>query len=128
MQLVNLNRMRVNAEVSETYLGKIRQGDRIEVTFPTYPGLSLEAVISRIGQVVSAKNRTVLVQAVLDNRQEQMKPNMMATLRCRDFYAPAALVVPAIVVKNDLEGTYLYIVEQRERQGSRPQASTSPPA
>jgi membrane fusion protein (multidrug efflux system) len=111
MQLVNLNRMRVNAEVAETYLGKIRQGDRIEITFPTYPGWSIEASISRIGQVVSAKNRTVLMQAVLDNRQEKMKPNMMVTLRCRDFSAPAALVVPAIVVKNDLAGTYLYTVE-----------------
>ncbi len=111
MQLVNLGRMRLNAEVAETYLGRIRQGDVIEVTFPTYPGWSLEAVISRIGQVVSARNRTVLVQAVLDNPQEKMKPNMMATLRCRDFYAPAALVVPAIVVKNDMAGTYLYTVE-----------------
>lgn len=113
MQLVNLNRMRVNAEVSETYLGKIKKGDTIEITFPTYPGLSLETAISRIGQVVSARNRTVLVQAELDNRREQMKPNMMATLRCRDFYDPAALVVPAILVKNDLEGTYLYIVERK---------------
>ncbi len=112
MQLVNLGRMRVNAEVAETYLGKIRQGDAIEVTFPTYPGWTLQAAISRIGQVVSAKNRTVLVQAELDNPQGKMKPNMMATLRCRDFFAPAALVVPAIVVKNDLEGTYLYTVER----------------
>ncbi len=112
MQLVNLQRMRVNAEVSETYLGKIKQGDRIEITFPTYSDWSLEASISRIGQVVSAKNRTVLVQAVLDNRQEKMKPNMMVTLRCRDFFAPAALVVPAIVVKNDLDGTYLYTLDR----------------
>jgi membrane fusion protein (multidrug efflux system) len=112
MQLVNLNRMRVNAEVAETYLGRIKQGDRIEITFPTFPDWRLEASISRIGQVVSAKNRTVLVQAVLDNRQEKMKPNMMVTLRCRDFFAAAALVVPAIVVKNDLAGTYLYTVER----------------
>jgi RND family efflux transporter MFP subunit len=111
MQLVNLDRMRVNAEVAETYLGRIQKGDRIEVTFPTFPGVSLESAISRIGQVVSAKNRTVLVQAELDNRREQLKPNMMATLRCRDFFAPAALVVPAIVIKNDLAGTYLYIVK-----------------
>lgn len=112
MQLVNLNRMRVNAEVAETYLGRIKKGDLIEITFPTYPGWRLEASISRISQVVSAKNRTVLVRAELDNRQEQMKPNMMATLRCRDFSAPAALVVPAIVVKNDMAGTYLYTVER----------------
>jgi len=120
MQLVNLNRMRVNAEVSETYLARIQKNDRIEVTFPTYPGLSLATAISRIGQVVSAKNRTVLVQAELDNRREQMKPNMMATLRLRDFYEPAALVVPAILVKNDLEGTYLYIVDrENDREVAR---------
>lgn len=117
MQLVNLGRMRVNAEVAETYLGKIQPGDKVQITFPTYPGWSLEASISRIGQVVSAKNRTVLVQAEMDNPQGKMKPNMMATLRCRDFYAPAALVVPAIVVKNDLAGTYLYTME-RENGGT----------
>jgi membrane fusion protein (multidrug efflux system) len=111
MQLVNLGRMRVNAEVAEAYLGKIKKGDMVQITFSTYPGWHLEASVSRIGEVVSAKNRTVLVQVVLDNRQEKMKPNMMATLRCRDFSAPAALVVPAILVKNDLAGTYLYIVE-----------------
>jgi multidrug efflux system membrane fusion protein len=43
-----------------------------------------------------------------------MKPNMMATLRCRDFSAPAALVVPAIVVKNDMAGTYLYVLEREK--------------
>lgn len=114
MQLVNLGRMRLNVEVSEAYLGRIRRGDRIEITFPTFPGWSLEAAISRVGQVVSAKNRTVLVQAVLDNPGERMKPNMMATMRCRDFFAPDALVVPAIVIKNDLQGTYLYTVERED--------------
>jgi membrane fusion protein (multidrug efflux system) len=116
MQLVNLGRMRVNAEVSETYLGRIKKGDRIEITFPTFPDWRQEASISRIGQVVNAKNRTVLVQSILDNPQEKMKPNMMATLRCRDFYAPAVLVVPAIVIKNDLSGTYLYIVKQEKEK------------
>jgi len=114
MQLVNLSHMRVNAEVAETYLGKIKQGDKVEIAFPTYPDWRMQAAIVRIGQVVSAKNRTVLVQAILDNAQEKMKPNMMATLRCRDFYVPATLVVPAIVVKNDLAGTYLYTVEQEK--------------
>ena len=113
MQLVNLDKIRINAEVAETYLGRIHPGDRIEVGFPTYPDWSLEASISRISQVVSEKNRTVLVQAVLDNSRERMKPNMMVTLQLRDFFAPAALVVPGIVVKNDLSGTYLYKVERQ---------------
>ena len=104
MQLVNLDRMRVNAEVSETYLGGSARATASRSPFPPIPAWVMEAAISRIGQVVSARNRTVLVQAILDNRREKLKPNMMATLRCRDFYDPAALVVPAIVVKNDQEG------------------------
>ncbi len=114
MQLVNLRRMRVNAEVAETYLSRIKQGDMIEITFPTYREWRIHVSIARIGQVVSAKNRTVLLQAELDNPQEKLKPNMMATLRCRDFLAPASLVVPAIVIKNDLSGTYLYVVKQQK--------------
>ena len=73
--------------------------------------LTLRAIQQYEPEALSDEN-LAKVQAELDNRGEQMKPNMMATLRCRDFYAPAALVVPAILVKNDLEGTYLYIVER----------------
>ncbi len=114
IQLVNLDKVYVNADVSETYLAKINNDDLVEVGFPSYPGLTVETTIHRTGQVVKTKNRTFLVQVLLDNKDEKLKPNMVAVIKMKDFSADSALVVPSIIIKNDLKGTYLYVTEKQE--------------
>lgn len=114
IQLVNLNKVYVNADVSETYLAKINNGDIVEVSFPSYPGLIVETTIHRTGNVVKTKNRTFLVQILLDNKDEKLKPNMVAVIKLKDFSADSALVVPSIIIKNDLKGSYLYVTEKQE--------------
>ena len=114
IQLVNLKKVYVNADVSESYLDHLAQGDRVEVSFPSYPDMKLETKIHRIGNVVKAQNRTFLVQLLLDNDDEKLKPNMVAVIKMKDYSNEAALVVPAIIIKNDLKGTYVYVVEKDE--------------
>ncbi|MCP4155233.1 MAG: efflux RND transporter periplasmic adaptor subunit [bacterium] len=112
IRLVNLQKVYINADVSESYLPKVEKGDSVKVTLPSYPGLEIEAAILRTGNVVKKENRTFLVQLLLDNKEEKLKPNMLALIRIKDFSAASALVVPAIIIKNDLKGTYLYVVDK----------------
>ena len=114
IQLVNLNKIYVNADVSEAYLAKINKDDMVEVTFPSYPELTIETKIHRTGHVVKTSNRTFLVRLLLDNKDEILKPNMVAMIKMKDFSAGAALVVPSIIIKNDLKGSYLYVTEKQE--------------
>ncbi len=116
LQLVNLQKIRVHAELSESYLASVGLGEEVEISFPTFPALRRQAPLTRISQAVNVKNRTVEIEVVLDNAKETLKPNMMATLKVRDFTAENVLVVPAILVKNDLEGRFVYLVE---RQGGK---------
>ncbi|MCP5054482.1 MAG: efflux RND transporter periplasmic adaptor subunit [bacterium] len=117
IRLVNLKKVYINADVSESYLPKVGQGDTVEVSFPTYPELTMDAVIHRIGNVVKKANRTFLVQLLLDNPEEKLKPNLLAMIRMKDFHSEAALVVPAIIIKNDLTGSYLYVVDKDKESG-----------
>jgi len=117
IQLVNLKKVYVNADVSEAYLAKINKGDTVEVTFPSYPELTVNAVIHRTGHVVKSQNRTFLVQLLLDNKDEKLKPNMLGLIKMKDFSVDSALAVPSIIIKNDLKGPYLYVVETEEKQG-----------
>ncbi|MCP5107353.1 MAG: efflux RND transporter periplasmic adaptor subunit [bacterium] len=114
IQLVNLKQVYVNAEVSEAYLPKLQKGDAAQVSFPSYPELTLDTVIHRTGNVVRVENRTFLVQLKLDNPGEKLKPNIIAILKMKDFSADAAMVVPSIIIKNDLKGTYIYVAEEKE--------------
>jgi membrane fusion protein, multidrug efflux system len=117
IQLINLKKVYVNADVSENYLGQVHKGDKVEVTFPSYQQLTMETEIYRTGNVIKTKNRTFLVQLLLNNEEEELKPNMVAIIKLKDFSAPRALVVPAIIIKNDLKGSYLYVAE-KESDGS----------
>jgi membrane fusion protein (multidrug efflux system) len=95
IQLVNLKKVYVNADVSETYIAKIKKGDPVEASFPSYPGYTLAGDIHRLGQVVKSQNRTFLV-------------------------------VPSIIIKNDMQGSYLYVVEGREGQGKARKTYVTP--
>lgn len=114
LRLVNLKEVYVNAEVSEAFLPRIKKGDPVRVSFPTYPDLTVDTVVHRTGNVIKVENRTFLVQVKLPNPGEKLKPNIIAILEMKDFSADAALVVPSIIVKNDLKGAYLYILEESE--------------
>jgi RND family efflux transporter MFP subunit len=111
LYIVNLQRMRVNAELAESYLGKVRANDPVEVSFSSYPDKKISARIQRISNAVNPKNRTVTIEVGLDNANESIKPNMMAALTINDFVEEQALVIPAIVIKNDMQGRYVYVLE-----------------
>ena len=101
IRLVNLKTVYVNADVSESFLPRISKGDPVQVSFPTYPDWTIDTVIYRTGNVIKEQNR-------------KLKPNIIAVLKMKDFSAEAALVVPSIIVKNDLNGTYVYVTEENE--------------
>lgn len=114
IRLVNLKQVYVNAEVSESYLASIEKENPVWVTFPSYPSFRLETTVHRTGNVVKPENRTFLVQLKLDNKDEKLKPNMIAVLKMRDYVNPEAMVVPSIVIKDDFKGRYLYIVKKEK--------------
>ena len=112
MQLVNLNKLYINADVAETYLPVIRKGDRVELSFPTYPELAMNVPVHRIGNIIHPQNRTVNMQLKINNKNEQLKPNGLAIIQINDYSTDGALVVPSIVIKQDMKGSFLYIAKK----------------
>ncbi len=114
LQLVNLKRMKINAEVSEAFIPSVSKGDTVELTFSTYPDLVVKAPVSRTGNIIHPQNRTFNVQVVLNNIDEVLKPNMMASIKINDYKVDNALVVPSAIIKNDITGRFLFIEKYNE--------------
>ena len=111
ISLVNLNKMYVNADVSESYISSLTKGDKVSITFPTYPELKIESSIFRIGNIIAAGNRTVKVQVLINNSNNKLKPNMVAHVKLKNYNNKSAISIPSIIIRNDLEGAYVYVVE-----------------
>lgn len=120
IQLVCLDELSISADVSEAYLSKVNKGDPVTVTFPTFPDWKINTRVHRTGNIINPQNRTFEVELRLRNDGQRLKPNMLALLELRDFQASSALVVPSILVKNDRQGAYVYVVDRsRERPVAR---------
>jgi RND family efflux transporter MFP subunit len=112
LYLVNLDKLKIVADVSETLLPKIHQGDMVNILFPTYSDISLKAPIHRIGNLIDQKTRTIKVELKVDNIDGKIKPNQIAIMNIKDFEDRQAVVVPSMVVKQDSRGEFLFISDK----------------
>jgi len=113
MQIVGLEKLKVLAKLSENYLPVIKEGDMVTITFPSFPGLKLEKPISRIGNVINKQNRTFLLEVEIENKDGKLKPNLLANVKINDYNSKSSIVVPSMVIREDLVGSYLYVVEEK---------------
>ena len=113
IDLVNLNTMEVEIDISEKYLPYIKKGDSLSVRFPTYAGMVKEATVDRVGNIINRANRTIKVVVNIDNKDQKIKPNMIAEVLLSD-YEGEDILVPSIIVKNDRRGKYVYIAKQEK--------------
>ena len=109
VHVVSLSPLTLKAKISERYIPAIKVGDSVLVTFPTFPDMRIMASINRIGYVVNPANRTFDVEVNLNNSDNKIKPNMMATLNLKDYETNSAIVVPSYLIREDIKGKYLYI-------------------
>jgi RND family efflux transporter MFP subunit len=105
--------MRVISRISESYLNQVEEGDEVELSFAAYPDLVLQERISRIGEVIDPQTRTLTLEVELRNRDKRLKPNMLTSIRIEDYHQDEALAVPSVVLRNDLNGTFLFLAVSR---------------
>ncbi|MBN2615301.1 MAG: efflux RND transporter periplasmic adaptor subunit [Bacteroidales bacterium] len=116
--VVNIEDLYVNAQISENYLPVVHKGDKVSVSFPTYPDIELHEKVFRTGEVILAQNRTFKLQLKIKNRNNLFKPNMLAIISINDYSNPKALVVPSFVIRKDIKGDYLFLVK-KDKEGQK---------
>ncbi len=108
MHLVDLSNLLIETAISEEYLAKIQKGDPAIVTFPAFPSYKKSLPVTRIGDYIDKETRTFEIEFRLKNPDHKIKPNLIAEVKINDFRNDSAFVVPAIIVKEDMKGDYLF--------------------
>ena len=108
LRLVNLDEIRITANVSESFLGKVSEGEMATLRFASLPEIQLERPIHRTGMIIDPVTRTFTVEVLVDNENHLLKPNMLSSLKIQDFSTDDALLVPSIILKEDFNGTFLF--------------------
>lgn len=109
MRIVNTSNMYVKADVPENYLGKVNEGSEVLVDFISL-GKTYTGKIRQVSNFINPDNRSFSVQVALPNKDNMLKPNLIATIKLNDYIANNTIVVPNnIVQKNGKNESLIFL-------------------
>ena len=107
-RVVNINEIKVYADVSESYTTAIKKGEKVKVFFPAL-NREVETPIRQIGNTIDPNNRTFRLRVNLSNPDGMIKPNMATVVKIRNYVSDSAIVIPSLLLKKDFKGDYTFI-------------------
>lgn len=119
IKLVNLDDVFINADVSEAYISNVKEGEKVQLAFPSYPDISMEVPVFRIGNIIKEANRTFKMQLKIKNKGHFIKPNILAKIRINDYSLDQTILIPSIIIKQDMKGSYVYIVDPENKTAKK---------
>ncbi|NDK18453.1 MAG: HlyD family efflux transporter periplasmic adaptor subunit, partial [Zetaproteobacteria bacterium] len=115
IRLVNLDDVYVEADVSENYIGKIKKGDEAKVYFESLDK-TFETKIAQVADFIDPNNRSFKVKIFINNQDQSLKPNLIATIKINDFTVNSAITLPSSIVQEDQKGNnFVYTLQQENK-------------
>ncbi len=95
--IADLSQVWVNAQIFQNDIGRVKSGDRAEVTLDGYPGQTFQGRIENILPQVDLATRTVKVRIEVMNSGQKLKPGMFVKVELKRNLG-RQLVVPTDAV------------------------------
>ncbi len=115
VRLLNLDNVYIEADVTETYLPVIKIGTEAVLNFPSI-NKEVESKISQIGNFINPDNRSFKARINISNKDNSIKPNLLANLKIVDFKSDG-LVVPSTLVQQDQKGNdYVFTLKTKNNE------------
>lgn len=111
-RLINLSEMYITTDVPESYLGKIMKGTEVMVEIPA-AGINFKSKVEQVGNFINPANRTFEIKVAVPGDQ-QVKPNLIATVKINDYSAENAIVIPENVIQKNAAGENVAFVVEPE--------------
>ncbi|MCB4755984.1 MAG: efflux RND transporter periplasmic adaptor subunit [Elusimicrobia bacterium] len=106
--LVSIGTVFVEVGVIEKDLGKIRNGQGVDVEVETYPGVVFKGKVAHIAPLVEGTSRTRTVRAEIPNEKGVLLPGMFARVKVFIMEKPDVLVVPWTALREGKAGKEVF--------------------
>jgi membrane fusion protein (multidrug efflux system) len=111
VRVVQLSNLKIIVELSEIYISRVKQRDRVHVTIPV-TGREFDLSIEAVSQVIDPDNRTFQIEIKIPKAEQNIKPNMLAVLAINDYTNPEALTVPVSLVQETGNEKFIFIASE----------------
>lgn len=109
VRLVNLDKVYLEADVTETYLPYIKKGNEALINFPSIH-IEMKSEIAQVGNIINPNNRSFKTKINLKNKNDLIKPNLLADIKIKDF-AENGIVIPTSLIQKDKDGnSFIFLI------------------
>ena len=115
--LVNMAGTKVVAEISEAYADRVNKGDEALIYLPDLKE-EVAAVVSTVSRSINASSRSFTIELDLKNKNTgvELRPNMIAVVKIKDYAKEGATVLPINLVQKDESGDFVYVAAKEGNQ------------
>jgi HlyD family secretion protein len=116
MRVIDISKIRINSEVTETDLPKIRVGDEAKAKFVAFAGKTFEGRVMQVNPMIDLQKRAATVIVEIDNPSGTIKPGMYASLRIASYSNKNIVMIPkgAVLFRDNRQ--LVFIVRNGEAQ------------
>ena len=102
--------IKLDFTVPESYLATVKEGQQVEAKSSAYLNKAFRGRVSSIATRVDPVSRSAVVRALIDNRDQQLKPGMFMTVHLTRSQSNV-LLVPEQALMPDGDKQYVYVVK-----------------
>ncbi|WP_051295904.1 efflux RND transporter periplasmic adaptor subunit [Eisenibacter elegans] len=115
LRLVSLSNMRVNADVPESLLGKVKVGDKVRVSFPSIKR-EVDGQVVVVGQIINPDSRSFRIEVAVGNVDNLLKPDLLAVVKIQDETKPDVIIIPTNLIQREGGQEFVYIAAQDDQK------------
>jgi len=116
--IANLTSLKINANISEFDIAKIKAGQKVVIVSEAFPN-KFHGSVSRVSAMAnssstgSVSDSSVPVEITFKNKDNLLKPNYNVTLDIITAEAKNAMVLPTIAIYSDENGSYVLTLDSQ---------------
>jgi RND family efflux transporter MFP subunit len=111
IRVINMSVAKITAEVSESYATRIKSGNTVLVSFPDL-GKEIESKLNFTSRFIDPTNRTFNVECKVSSKDVELRANMIAYIKIKDYANEKAICLPVNYVQTNQEGKFIYVAKQ----------------
>jgi membrane fusion protein (multidrug efflux system) len=109
--VVNPDKLKIEAKLSEVYSNSVKQGDEVNARFPDIDK-NVKAKVTYSSKSIDVMSRTFNVEIALPNDND-LRPNMVAELKIVDYVKANSIVVPINTIQQ-IDGEDVVFIAVKE--------------
>jgi RND family efflux transporter MFP subunit len=111
LKIKNESKLRLHIAIPEKYVAEVEEDKEVKFTVKSFPNSTFNGKITRLSKNVDVKNRSEIIEILIDNTDSKLMPGMYATVSLPSKRNEKSLFVPETSVVTNMEKCFVLKID-----------------